>query len=57
MGLPEFDKGVIRDLATEMSYDRGEEYADYGAVPNLVSRHRRDCRRARGRAFSQPLCG
>ena len=36
MGLPEFDEQVIRDLATEMSYDRGEEYANYGAVRNLV---------------------
>lgn len=36
MGLPEFDEKVIRDLATEMSYDRGEEYANYGAVRNLV---------------------
>jgi hypothetical protein len=36
MGLPEFDEEVIRDLATEMSYARGEEYADYGAVRNLV---------------------
>ncbi|MDH3605218.1 MAG: SWIM zinc finger family protein, partial [Candidatus Tectomicrobia bacterium] len=36
MGLPEFDEEVIRDLATETSYDRGEEYADYGAVRNLV---------------------
>lgn len=36
MGLPQFDDEVIRDLATETSYDRGEEYADYGAVHNLV---------------------
>ncbi len=36
MGLPEFDEKVIRDLATEMSYDRGEEYANDGAVRNLV---------------------
>lgn len=36
MGLPEFDEEVIRDLATETSYDRGEAYANYGAVRNLV---------------------
>jgi len=36
MGLPQFDEEVIRDLATETSYERGEEYADYGAVRNLV---------------------
>src|SRR5712691_8406682 len=36
MGLPAFDEKVIRDLATEMSYDRGEEYANDGAVRNLV---------------------
>lgn len=36
MGLPEFDEEVIRGLATETSYVRGEDYADYGAVRNLV---------------------
>jgi hypothetical protein len=36
MGLPQFDEEGIRDLATETSYERGEEYADYGAVRNLV---------------------
>src|SRR4030095_15586638 len=36
MGLPQFDEEVIRDLATETSYGRGEENAEYGAVHTLV---------------------
>ena len=36
MGLPEFDEDVILALATDASYDRGGQYADGGAVRNLV---------------------
>ena len=36
MGLPEFDEDVILALATDASYDRGSQYADGGAVRNLM---------------------
>ncbi len=39
MGLPEFRARDIQDLANYSSYERGEEYADVGAVQNLVVEH------------------
>lgn len=39
MGLPEFRARDIQDLANYSSYERGGEYADVGAVQNLVVEH------------------
>ncbi len=39
MGLPQFSASDIEDLASYSTYERGEEYADFGAVRNLIIEH------------------